>query len=204
MKGTNPKGRPPKRQPKPGERVPLGLRVTPELKRALDQAAASSGRSQSQEAEVRLERTFASEHSLLEMLDLAYGCENVALVMTFAELIRSVGSSAALLAMARSKNEHPQASWIEDPFLFNEVVASINEIIESLRPQGEAVAPKNYQENLRDIGKRSAQAVLAILAGQASPDVELVRSGWAERNRKRISHSTMLRIMEATSHNKAG
>ena len=45
-------------RPTVGERVPLGLRVTPEMKRRLDAAAKESGRSQSQEAEIRLERSF--------------------------------------------------------------------------------------------------------------------------------------------------
>jgi hypothetical protein len=193
------KGRPPKRQPKPGERVPLGLRVTPELKSTLDSAAKASGRSQSQEAEVRLERTFTGEHSLFEMLDLAYGQENVALVMSIAELIRSIGASAPLLALARSKNDQPGATWLDDPFLFDEVAKSINSFFEALRPEGEPVAPKNYQENQREIGKRSAQAILSVLAGTASPEVELVRSGWAERNRKKLSRSATFRILEATS-----
>jgi hypothetical protein len=48
----------PKREPDPGERVKLGLRVTAEVKRKLDAAADANGRSQSQEAEFRLEQSF--------------------------------------------------------------------------------------------------------------------------------------------------
>ena len=48
----------PRREPKPGERVKLGLRVTAEVKRKLDEMATYNGRSQSQEAEFRLERSF--------------------------------------------------------------------------------------------------------------------------------------------------
>ena len=54
-------GRPPK-APSEG-RVSLGLRVTPETKIRLDGAATKSGRSQSQEAEMRLERTFVEDES---------------------------------------------------------------------------------------------------------------------------------------------
>jgi predicted transcriptional regulator len=64
-------GRPTK-APLPGERVSLGLRVTAEIKRKLDEAAEKSGRSQSQEAELRLERSFELEHfeaSIAEMID---------------------------------------------------------------------------------------------------------------------------------------
>ena len=50
-------GRPPK-APVAGERVSLGLRVTADIKRKLDEAATDTGRSQSQEAELRLEQSF--------------------------------------------------------------------------------------------------------------------------------------------------
>ena len=59
-------GRPIK-PPREGERVGLSFRVTPELKRQLTEAAARSGRGQSQEAEFRLEKSFEQErlYSLL-------------------------------------------------------------------------------------------------------------------------------------------
>jgi hypothetical protein len=45
----------------PGVRVSLGLKVTPDIKNALDAAAKKNGRTQSQEAEARLERSFYAE-----------------------------------------------------------------------------------------------------------------------------------------------
>lgn len=44
--------------PKPGERVSLGLKVTADIKSRIDAAAKASGRTQSQEAELRIERSF--------------------------------------------------------------------------------------------------------------------------------------------------
>lgn len=55
------RGRPPEKTFASGDRVPLGLRVTAEMKIRLDQAAIQSGRSQSQEAEFRLERSFRED-----------------------------------------------------------------------------------------------------------------------------------------------
>jgi uncharacterized protein (DUF1778 family) len=60
-------GAPPKRTPKPGERFQMGVRVTPQMKAALDEAAAASGRSQSQETELRLEQSF-NNSALLRLL----------------------------------------------------------------------------------------------------------------------------------------
>ena len=45
-------------RPSVGERVGLGLRVTPELKERIEQTCKATGRSQSQEVEYRLERSF--------------------------------------------------------------------------------------------------------------------------------------------------
>ncbi len=55
----------PSKPPVPGERVSLGLRVTANMKMKLDQAAAESGRSQSQEAELRLEQSFMRGEELV-------------------------------------------------------------------------------------------------------------------------------------------
>ena len=71
-------GAPPKREAEPGERFQLGVRVTAELKRKLDAAAEHSGRSQSQEAELRLEHTFDRQGLLSEVLALTYGSEQMA------------------------------------------------------------------------------------------------------------------------------
>lgn len=56
-------GRPVK-EPTPGTRTPLGLRVTAELKRDLEAAAIASGRSLSQETELRLEQSFERDFIL--------------------------------------------------------------------------------------------------------------------------------------------
>jgi hypothetical protein len=54
----------PMKPPTPGQRVPLGLRTTAETKRKLEAAAIESGRSISQEAELRLEQSFEREFVL--------------------------------------------------------------------------------------------------------------------------------------------
>jgi TraY domain len=56
-------GRPTK-PPKPGERVPIGLRVTAQMKRKLEEAATEKGRSLSQEAEMRLQNSLSSDWQL--------------------------------------------------------------------------------------------------------------------------------------------
>jgi len=50
-----------------GHRVMLGLRVSADVKNKLDEAARKSGRSQSQEAEIRLQKTFDAEELAMMM-----------------------------------------------------------------------------------------------------------------------------------------
>jgi hypothetical protein len=65
----------------------LSLRVTPELKRRLDAAAEHCGRSQSQEAEFRIERSFDRNDLLTEVLTLAYGSKEIAGVLMMFGLV---------------------------------------------------------------------------------------------------------------------
>jgi predicted DNA-binding protein len=58
-------GRPMKKPPR-GQRVSLGLKVTAEIKRRLDSAARATGRTQSQEAERRIELSYTYERALGE------------------------------------------------------------------------------------------------------------------------------------------
>ena len=81
-------GAPPKRQPRKGERFQLGIRVTSEMKRRLDAAAEQTGRSQSQEVELRLERSFERAGLLPDVLALAYGKELADPVMQYADWLR--------------------------------------------------------------------------------------------------------------------
>jgi hypothetical protein len=51
----------PLKAPTPGKRVALGLKVTAEIKQRIDEQARKSGRTQSQQAELMVERAFTDE-----------------------------------------------------------------------------------------------------------------------------------------------
>ena len=65
-------GRPIK-EPDPGERAALSLRVRPLIKKRLEDEAELNGRSLSQEAEFRLEHTFDRQTLLKEVMTLGFG-----------------------------------------------------------------------------------------------------------------------------------
>jgi TraY domain len=95
-------GRPTK-APEGNERVMLGLRVTADIKRRLDAAAAASGRSQSQEAELRIERSFEGEDAFTRALG---GPELRAHIMGMIGAFTAGGQAAA--------PRRSPAAWLRD------------------------------------------------------------------------------------------
>jgi hypothetical protein len=56
-----------RREPERGERCMIGTRVTPAVKKRIEEAAAASGRSQAQEIEFRLEKSFMQEDAFADL-----------------------------------------------------------------------------------------------------------------------------------------
>src|SRR5262245_43231204 len=121
-------------RPTVGERVPLGLRVTPDLKQRLDAAAEQSGRSQSQEAELRLERSFERGDLIAEVLTLAYGSKETAgLVMMLGSIMDTVGR----LHMDTNRRRYfafNYAHWTEDPDAFDQAAQGVSALLSAAYP----------------------------------------------------------------------
>src|SRR5215469_9452343 len=116
-----------------GERLPLGLRVTKELKRKLRDISHESGRSLSQEAEFRLEQTFKSSTTLFDALDLAYGRHTAGLVLAIAVAMQTTGTRCLMLSQW---NFEGCEDWLADPYAFDQAAQAANSILEPFRPAG--------------------------------------------------------------------
>jgi hypothetical protein len=92
-------GRPFKSPPPKGQRVSLGLKVTAEVKRHIDAAARASGRTQSQEAELLIERALQYDRTLEAMrttlADMQQGNVEAALFRLGFTLVRHVQEGKA-------------------------------------------------------------------------------------------------------------
>jgi hypothetical protein len=106
----------PGREPRPGERVGLGLRVTPEMKTRLDREAAERGRSQSQEAELRIMMSFRDQDSLNAALEFAYGQKNASLLLLLGRIMDDASRREAALG---------KANWLVDKAEFKAVFKQI-------------------------------------------------------------------------------
>ncbi len=132
------RGGPPKRRPKDGERVALSLRMTPALKRRLDAAAEKGGRSLSQEAEVRLERSFDHQDLLSEVLTIAYGKELAGILMFLGGTM--LFTDSYYQAESNRDRPNPRASykgaWAPSPDGYDQCVQAALAVLEALRPAG--------------------------------------------------------------------
>jgi hypothetical protein len=158
----------PGRPPLPGERVPLGLRVTKETKFRLDQASHASGRSQSQEAEFRLEQTFNSQSTLFDALDLAYGRHWTGLLLAMAQVGQLTGTRGISVSQF---NYEGCEDWVSDPYAYDQAVRAVAFVLECFKPRGKIVLPiEKYglpDEAWERLGEGFARNVLADLGRRA-------------------------------------
>ncbi len=182
----------PGRPRKFGERVPLGLRVTPELKIKLDSAAKASGRSQSQEAELRLEQSLKSEEALYKALDLAYGGELTALVLALARALHLTGTRAVFVG---DMTKVDAKDWMLDPYAFDQAVHAANRVLEAFRPRGKVEVPHGMEPHFNvqpgefeTLGKDFAQMVLVAVENSTKTKNQ---EEWARPIAERLAKSNV-------------
>ena len=152
----------------------FNTRITPELRGKLDQAAAGSKRSLSDEIEERLARSFAFQD---ESLKIFGSRQDYAACRLFADLMHRL-----FVATGRS--------WREDAWTADQLRAGVVRLLDALRPEGEAVQPvlKRYaSETAAKLGEQFAGYALAaldhgvdILAEAAADPYAVIRRdlGW--------------------------
>jgi hypothetical protein len=118
-------GRPPKTA-MPGKRVSLGLKVTSVTKQRLDEEARKHGRTQSQQAELMIERAFAVEEQF-------GGPEMLAIVNLIAGAFLRGGQ---LGAQACQHPEWTPAEWMNDLFCYRAAVHSAIDALAAAQPPG--------------------------------------------------------------------
>ena len=127
-----------------GERNPLGLRVTADLKRKIEEGAAASGRSQSQEAEFHLERAYLDINARIEEFG---GADNYRI----AKLL------FAVVPIIEADSGH---SWREHGPTFNQVASAWGTILEVLRRQASKSSGGLFGVGDASIGREKAIEVM--------------------------------------------
>jgi hypothetical protein len=164
------------RPPKPadaGKRISLHLKVTPQIKDRLDGAAEETGRTQSQEAEFRLEQSFNREDLLGEAMTLAYGRELAGLLMMLGTTMHDVGRSAGFSATFTIEGAN---AWWSHPYAYDQAVQAVVRLLEAARPVGERRPPKGPDAEARahriKYGVGFANSMIDIVCGRAPTERE--------------------------------
>lgn len=122
--------------------MPVSLRVTPEMKEALDRRATLNGRSQSQEAEFRLAMSFERENVLTDALILRYGPRLAGILRVLGEVMCSLGQYSKYLG---SDSVERLENWPTDPFAYDQAKKAAMGLLEALAPPGESDGPADKE-----------------------------------------------------------
>lgn len=117
-----------------GKRYAIGLRVSKAARERLEQAAAETGRSLSQEVEMRLEDSFRREQSALDALGFKYGDRFAEVLIAAAD----AGLQAGRLygsEVARDRGDGIE-NWTTYPTAFKAAIDAMQEVLMALRPVG--------------------------------------------------------------------
>jgi hypothetical protein len=122
------------RRPKDQNRVPLSMRIAPETRKQLEDEAAQTGRSITQQAELRLEQSLRDEKRASLFHDAVYGRQAAAVLEALANAIRGTVAVGGFLSPCR--DTVASGDWLSDPHVFAQVEAAVEVIFRGLRPDG--------------------------------------------------------------------
>ncbi len=165
------RGRPTKAPP-PGAKASLGLKVTASLKARLEQAAEASGRTQSQEAEYRLERSFERQDLLVDLLSTAFGQKPAGYMMLMMIAFSDAGRAAGHLVDPVGTQ---LKDWTEDEWAKNEAWKALRKVAEGYFVPGEYDAPIKVPKGGREFKKEIGMSVSEYVAKSLSNEIHGLR-----------------------------
>jgi hypothetical protein len=177
-------GRPP-RAPVPGERVSWGLKVTGEIKQRLDAVARANGRTQSQEAEVRLEQSFRTQDLLPQVLGLAYGQDTKALLLAFGEIMQLV-----IAVVSAEIPADASQTWFTRPERRHAVIAALLFVLRKL--------DRNEMPTEDQKGRQMANMFLRTARGEPKKNALLEYHMHQQELREHLR--PLLEYLEANDH----
>jgi hypothetical protein len=173
-KQKNRGGRPRKAPIKQGEKVQIGVRVSPAMQARLSDAAQDSGRSLTQEAEMRLEHSFDRQDLLSEVLVTAFGRRPAGLLLMMARAFADAGTVAGRLVdpTATEVKDWTESKWAVQQAMIalNKAVEWKTEVDEYDDPKESEPPPLAVQHKMESPGATLGKAVSNAAFGFAAAD----------------------------------
>jgi hypothetical protein len=147
MKQPKKRGRPTKEAVE-GKRYALGLRVSADVKSRLDNGAKANGRTQSQEAEWRLQLSYDREDLLTEVLELKFGPSLAGLLILVGVAMKDTIRACSIFEGGGFKDLE---NWAELPYTFDQAIEAADSILKAARPAGKIITPDSPEEYMLNI-----------------------------------------------------
>jgi hypothetical protein len=139
---------------KKSDTVDIKIRMKEPLREAIERSAKERGVSMNFEMTDRLDRSFLIENHdrllVADVLELAFGPKLGAFLLMMGQYA-DFGAQVAVWKNAGDIGA--TRHWTEEPYAFEQMVRAFTEILEAVRPDGEATPPKPFRwsgENLAD------------------------------------------------------
>ena len=171
-------GRPRKQKIKPGDRVSIGFRVTPKMKAKIDAAAEESGRSQAQEIELRLERSFDRQDLAMDFLSARFGPETANMLVILGHGMKAAGLIANIARMEAppSAARVPiSVNWLDDPEIFDVVASTVAKIFNGFRATESAHKDGKATLNVDALSEVAARTTADWNAGDKDDMTQIAR-----------------------------
>jgi hypothetical protein len=194
--GRTAKKRKPGRPPDPVQRVPLSLRVTPQVKGHLDALSSASGRSISQEAELRLEQSFRTEQQAWQPLEAAFGARQAGLMLIIGRLMYAAGA----MAFDYKPGLHPFSKWMDQHNASENVRDAVSHFLTKMIPAAAGQPVRDEKDLTLDRGftDNTIQLILEEVAtgaaAEAADNPDFKR--WARQVRELLGEDLAKRLLE--------
>jgi hypothetical protein len=161
------------RRAKDQRRIPLSMRIAPQTRARLEFEAARTGRSITQEAELRLE---------MALLVMSGGADSINAELL--AIFHKVLTAADQIAQARGN-----PSWLLDRPTFDDCVTALNEMFQGLRPEAGSEQPEVPQLGRLLIRQPIYERVPTPVGpdGILLPTSEAILANWGQEVRKRAA-----------------
>src|ERR1051325_1710497 len=128
------------RRAKDQRRIPLSMRITPQLRERLVAQAGANGRSITQEAEFRLEQSFQEDKRIPEIMNRIYGRQLAGFLMLIGAVLHDAGR---FMGFQSTFTIEGADNWMDLPYPFGQAEKALNLMIEAIRPAGDPGPPKS-------------------------------------------------------------
>jgi hypothetical protein len=148
----------------PGELSAVTVRIPGQIKNKLGDAAAQSGRTQSEEAAQRIQASFTAQDDAPNVLRLAYGDRLTPVLLALAYVMERAGVFAAIASARILKTGdllHSADDWVANPVGWGQAVEAARVLLDGLAPAGDAIPPA-----LRELEGEFAAADLPLHLGE--------------------------------------